>query len=117
MASLGAIQAMDEKICSTGLTELDGFLKGGLPRKRLYVVQGEPGAGKTTLALQFLREGVRAQERCLYIALSETKDELMQVVDSHGWTLDTIAVLDLADVQHLVAPEEQSTVFHASEVE
>lgn len=108
---------MDEKICSTGLTELDTFLKGGLPRKRLYLVQGEPGAGKTTLALQFLMEGVRAQERCLYIALSETKDELTQVTDSHGWALETIAVLDLADVQHLVAPEEQSTVFHASEVD
>jgi circadian clock protein KaiC len=108
---------MNEKICSTGLTELDTFLNGGLPRKRLYLVQGEPGAGKTTLALQFLMEGMRAQERCLYIALSETKDELTQVVDSHGWTLGAIAVLDLADVQHLVAPEEQSTVFHASEVE
>jgi len=108
---------MDEKICSTGLTELDAFLKGGLPRKRLYVVQGEPGAGKTTLALQFLMEGLRALERCLYIALSETKDELTQVVDSHGWALGAIAVLDLADVQHLVAPDEQSTVFHASEVE
>jgi circadian clock protein KaiC len=108
---------MAEKICSTGLTELDAFLNGGLPRKRLYVVQGEPGAGKTTLALQFLMDGVRAQERCLYIALSETKEELTQVVDSHGWALDTIALLDLADVQHLVAPEEQSTVFHASEVE
>lgn len=108
---------MDEKICSTGLSELDAFLKGGLPRRRLYLVQGEPGAGKTTLALQFLLNGVRTQERCLYIALSETKDELTQVVTSHGWALDTIALLDLADVQHLVAPEEQSTVFHASEVE
>jgi circadian clock protein KaiC len=108
---------MDEKICSTGLAELDAFLKGGLSRRRLYLVQGEPGAGKTTLALQFLLEGFRTQERCLYIALSETKDELGQVVDSHGWTLGDIAVLDLADVQHLVAPEEQSTVFHPSEVE
>ena len=108
---------MDEKICSTGLAELDAFLKGGLPRKRLYVVQGQPGAGKTTLALQFLMKGLLAQERCLYIALSETKDELTQVVDSHGWTLGNMAILDLAAVQHLVAPEEQSTVFHASEVE
>ena len=108
---------MDDEKCSTGLGELDEFLRGGLPRKRLYLVQGEPGAGKTTLALQFLLEGVRTQERCLYVTLSETKDELLQVRESHAWALGSIAVLDLADVEHLVAPEEQSTVFVPSEVE
>jgi len=108
---------MDDEKCSTGLGELDEFLRGGLPRKRLYLVQGEPGGGKTTLALQFLLEGVRTQERCLYVTLSETKDELLQVIESHAWALGSIAVLDLADVEHLVAPEEQSTVFVPSEVE
>ena len=78
---------MDDEKCSTGLGELDEFLRGGLPRKRLYLVQGEPGAGKTTLALQFLLEGVRTQERCLYVTLSETKDELLQVIESHAWAL------------------------------
>ncbi|WP_447985899.1 ATPase domain-containing protein [Nitrospira sp. Nam74] len=108
---------MNDNICSTGVSELDSFLHGGLPRKRLYLVHGEPGAGKTTLALQFLMEGVRLQERCLYIALSETKDELTEVMNSHGWTMERIAVLDLADVRDLVAPEEQSTIFHPSEVD
>lgn len=108
---------MDAEKCSTGLGELDEFLRGGLPRKRLYLVQGEPGAGKTTLALQFLLEGVRVQERCLYVALSETKDELLQVMESHAWALGSIAVLDLADVEHLVASDEQSTVFVPSGVE
>ena len=106
-----------DTICSTGIAELDILVKGGLHRSRLYLVQGVPGAGKTTLALQFLLKGDALKERCLYIALSETKDELVQVLNSHGWSLGEIRLLQLSDVQQLVAPDEQSTVFYPSEVE
>ena len=68
---------------------------GGLPEHRLYVVEGDPGSGKTTLALQFLRDGVRQGQRVLYVTLSETADELHDVAVSHDWTLDGIDLLEL----------------------
>jgi len=99
----------------TGITGLDDILGGGLPRSRSYLVQGRPGTGKTTLALQFLLEGVRNGERCLYITLSETEEEVRQVADSHGWSLDGIHVFDLT-----ASPDDagtQYTFFHPGEVE
>ncbi|HEY8079289.1 MAG TPA: ATPase domain-containing protein, partial [Labilithrix sp.] len=69
----------------TGIYGLDDILGGGLPQNRVYLVKGEPGVGKTTLALQFLLEGARAGERVLYITLSETEAEIRQVADSHRW--------------------------------
>jgi len=68
---------------TTGIAGLDTILLGGLPSHRMYVVEGDPGAGKTTLALQFLREGVRLGQRVLYVTLSETLDELADVASSH----------------------------------
>jgi circadian clock protein KaiC len=88
-----------------------------LPRDCFYLVQGDPGSGKTTLALQFLLEGVRRGEKFFYITLSETKQELLKVARSHGWSLDKIPVLDLSAVENLLRPEAQTTVFHPSEVE
>ena len=76
--------------CRTGIPGLDDILKGGLISHRLYLIDGDPGAGKTTLALQFLLDGVNAGEKCLYITLSETKEELAASADSHGWSLDGI---------------------------
>jgi circadian clock protein KaiC len=96
---------------------LDEIIGGGLPRNRLYLVHGEPGAGKTTLAMQFLMAGVRAGESVLYVTLSETKEELEAVARSHGWSLDGVHVFEVrASEEHLRA-EEQYTAFHPSEIE
>ncbi len=107
---------VDER-CPSGVEGLDDILAGGLPRDCFYLVQGDPGSGKTTLALQFLLEGLRRGEKVFYITLSETKQELFKVARSHGWSLDKIPVLDLSAVENLLRPEAQTTVFHPSEVE
>ncbi|MGD0527838.1 MAG: ATPase domain-containing protein [Polyangiaceae bacterium] len=100
-----------------GIDGLDDVLRGGLPRGRLFLLKGNPGVGKTTLALQFLLEGARAGERGLYITLSETTEELSDVAGSHGWSLDGLALYELkaADVQHLT--ETQYTMYQPSEIE
>jgi circadian clock protein KaiC len=100
----------------TGVDGLDTVLGGGLPSGRIYLVQGEPGTGKTTLALQFLLEGARLGEPVLYVTLSETEDELAQVAASHGWSLDGVDVCDLSAVRDITA-DTQYTLFHPSEVE
>jgi circadian clock protein KaiC len=102
---------------TTGLTGLDEVLGGGLPSNRLYVVEGVPGSGKTTLALQFLREGVRLGQRTLYVTLSETLDELTDVAASHGWTLDGINLLELNAISDRLQEDANYTVYHPSDVE
>src|ERR1044071_2060829 len=103
--------------CLSGIEGLDNILAGGLPRNCFYLIQGDPGSGKTTLALQFLLEGVRCGEKVFYITLSETKEELQKVAKSHGWSLDKIPLLELSAVEALTRPETQTTVFHSSEIE
>jgi len=82
----------------TGISGLDDVLRGGFPLRRLYLVQGAPGSGKTTLALQFLLEGARNGERVLYISLSETREEIEEVATSHGWSLDGLEIVELSAI-------------------
>lgn len=100
----------------TGIAGLDDVLGGGLPPRHLYLVEGSPGTGKTTLALQFLIEGRDKGERGLYVTLSETSEELAQVAQSHGWTLDGIRVFDLVSDEGL-SEEAEQTILHPSEFE
>jgi len=101
----------------TGIAGLDDILNGGLIPNRLYLVDGNPGAGKTTLSLQFLLEGVRLRETCLYITLSETKEELIAGAESHGWKLDGIEIIELLAEEKDLDGDSQVTMYHPSEVE
>src|SRR5580698_3452215 len=101
----------------TGIPGLDEVLCGGLIASRLYLVDGAPGAGKTTFALQYLREGVRAGDRCLYVTLSETREEIAAGAASHGWSLDGIEVCELIAKAHELDGESDLTMLIFSEVE
>lgn len=101
----------------TDVPGLDDVLGGGLPRDRIYLVQGDPGVGKTTLGLQFLMAGMRRGEKCLYITLSETVHEIQAVVESHGWDLGTIDVVELSAIEQSTGLENDNTLFETAEVE
>lgn len=102
---------------STGVAGLDDILDGGFTPERLYLIEGMPGSGKTTLALQFLLEGIRNQEPVLYITLSETENELHGVATSHGWNLEGIHIHEVITSEDFLDPAQQHTMFHPSEVE
>ncbi|MDB4898770.1 MAG: circadian clock protein KaiC, partial [Gemmatimonadetes bacterium] len=104
----------DQPRARTGVAGLDSILGGGLPTNHLYLLDGEPGSGKTTLALQFLLEGARQGERGLYVTLSESRLELAGVGASHGWSLESIEVFELGES---ASDEEEYTLFHPAEVE
>src|SRR3954468_16489905 len=91
----------ERRLVATGIAGLDDILGGGFTPDRVYLVEGNPGSGKTTLALQYLLEGRRLRESGLYVTLSETRVELHDVASSHGWSLDGITILEL------VAPESE----------
>jgi circadian clock protein KaiC len=103
--------------CISGVEGLDIVLAGGLPKNRLYLLKGDPGVGKTTLAMQFLLEGIKNGETGLYITLSETKDEIMVVAESHGWDLTGIHLFELSMIEEKIWNETESTFFHPSEIE
>src|SRR5690242_13287578 len=101
----------------TGIPGLDDVLGGGLIPHRIYLIDGNPGSGKTTLSLQYLLEGVKQGEKCLYITLSETKEELLAGAASHGWSLDGIEIVELIGDEHELEGDSQITMYPAAEVE
>ncbi|MDQ3282044.1 MAG: AAA family ATPase [Acidobacteriota bacterium] len=107
---------MKRDLAPTGIQGLDDVLGGGLTANRLYLVMGDPGVGKTTLGLHFLLEGVSRGESVLYIALSETRDEIEAVAESHGWSLEGVNIFEYSAASRLDDSDE-TTLFHPSEME
>src|SRR6476620_5086778 len=105
------------ELLKTGVPGLDEILGGGLPRKRVYLAQGDPGTGKTTLGLQFLLQGVNEGQSVLHITLSETKEEITAVAESHGWSLDRVNIFEVKGTEDQLTAEEEYTAFHPAEVE
>lgn len=102
---------------STGSSGLDYILAGGYAAQRIHLLEGTPGAGKTTLGLQFLLEGRDAGESCLYITLSESKDELLHVASTHGWSLDGIEIFELVPPELSLDQEREQSIVYASDLE
>ena len=102
---------------ATGIDGLDNVLAGGLARGRVFLVEGSPGTGKTTIATQFLLAGVAAGERVLYITLSETDDELRAGAASHGWSLDGVTVYELTPPESLLDEQQQQSLLYSSDLE
>jgi circadian clock protein KaiC len=101
---------------STGIPGFDDIMRGGFVPNRLYLIEGSPGSGKTTLAFQFLLEGLRRGEPVLHLTLSESEDEIRAMADSHGWSLEGVTIRELVSPEQSLA-EQRYTVFHPSEVE
>jgi circadian clock protein KaiC len=102
---------------ATGVEGLDDVLCGGLPPRGMYLVQGEPGIGKTTLALQFLLEGLRRGEKSMYVALTESRDEVRDVARSHGWSIDGLEIYDAVLADESKTRTTDQTMFYPAEVE
>lgn len=101
----------------TGIAGLDNILHGGLPAGHLYLLQGTPGVGKTTLALQFLLAGLQQGEAGLYITLSETKEEILQVAASHGWSLDGLSIYELSTAEQTLRLDQENTLYAPADIE
>ncbi|MBA2466584.1 MAG: AAA family ATPase [Sphingomonas sp.] len=109
---------MDEHKVSVGVPGLDDVLAGGLRKRRVYLLEGSPGTGKTTIAMQFLIEGARQGERVLYITLSETEAELRETATSHGWQLDEkIEIFELVPPESLLDEDQQQSLLYSSDLE
>lgn len=101
----------------TGVSGLDNILSGGLPAGQMYLLEGDPGTGKTTLAMQFIMAGVLKGEKALYVTLSESQAELEGSARSHGWDPKDLPIAEFIPAEASLSPEQQYTVFHPSEVE
>jgi hypothetical protein len=103
---------------STGIEGLDNIMSGGLTNGTLFLLEGNPGTGKTTLALQFLLQGLKNKQRVLYVTLSETKDELLQTAASHGWAIgDGLEIIELQPPESVLDPDQQQTILYSSDLE
>lgn len=102
---------------STGVAGLDDILVGGYSSNRIHLVEGLPGAGKTTLALQFLRAGLAAGETTLYITLSETEPEIVHSAGTHGWKLDGIHIFELIPPELSLDTSREQSVYYSSDLE
>ena len=100
----------------TGVAGLDNVLMGGFMKGGFYLVQGDPGSGKTTLALQFMQDRVRAKCRCLYVSLTESREDLERACRSHGWTLEGLELLDLTQPASSIK-ESPSSIYHPADTE
>lgn len=110
-------QTADGGPMPTGVPGLDYILAGGYASKRIHLIEGTPGAGKTTLGLQFLLEGHSVGETCLYITLSESKEELLHVASTHGWSLDGIEIFELVPPELSLDQEREQSIVYASDLE
>ena len=106
-----------QPLVATGMPGLDDVLGGGFTPNRVYLIEGSPGSGKTTLALRWLLEGERLGDKGIYITLSETKIELADAARSHGWSLAGINILELVAPESELEPDNQTAMFQPSEVE
>jgi circadian clock protein KaiC len=116
MARDGQLLQADGPV-SSGLPALDYILAGGFAAKRIHLIEGEPGAGKTTLGMQFLMEGCSRGEKCLYITLSESKEELTHVAQTHCWNLEEIEIFELVPPELSLDPEREQSIVYASDLE
>lgn len=108
---------MPPELVTSGVPGLDYVLGGGFPARRVYLVHGPTGSGKTTLGIQFAMAGARAKERTLYVTLAETQEEMRQIADSHGWNLDGVKLFVPHTAPEGDAASDQYTLFHPGEVE
>lgn len=114
----GAAELLEEAgPVTSGLPTLDYILRGGFAANRIHLVEGEPGAGKTTLGIQFLLEGKSKGERCLYVTLSEGRDELINVAQTHGWDMNGIEIFELVPPELSLDPEREQSILYASDLE
>jgi circadian clock protein KaiC len=107
----------ERTLVPTGIEGLDNILNGGFPADRVYLIQGDPGVGKTTIALQLLLAGAARGEPVLYVTLSETRDEINGVAQSHGWSLDPIHIYEMANADPGDEPDNENTLYMPAEVE
>ena len=104
---------MADELAPTGIAGLDEVLRGGLPRHQMYFIQGDPGAGKTTLSFQFLLAGVARGEKALYVTLSSSERDLQRVARSHGWDLTGVDIYE----QFQTTSGTDTTIFRPAEIE
>ena len=108
---------LEDTVVSTGIDGFDNVLNGGFPRGHVFLVEGEPGAGKTTLGLQFLLAGSNHGESVLYVTLSESEREILKVARSHKWSLAGMNIYAFTPTEDSLRPDDQYSAFHPADVE